>query len=108
MMRYDIGRALILLINQIHHQFHHRILLLRLALGDHDGDGHQGVVADAFAAVGAEEHLVFIHEINEEPRRDALVAIGEGVVLHNEVQQVGRFFLVLVWRWCFEGENVRF
>ena len=39
------------LINQIHHQRYDDVLFLRLTLGDHEGNGDQRVVGDAFAAV---------------------------------------------------------
>ena len=53
----DIGYnpLLIPLVNQIHHDLHHYILFLGAALGNHQREGHEGVVRQALGAIGAVE-----------------------------------------------------
>ena len=58
--------SLIPLINQIHHHLHHHIFLLGAALGNHQREGHEGVVRQALGAVGAVEDAVVVQEPKEQ------------------------------------------
>ena len=76
----------VVLIDQIHHHLHHHVLLLRFALGNHQREGHEGVVSDALAAVFVIEDAVVVEEPKEQCGGDAFVAVAERVVLcsmHN-------------------------
>ena len=66
----------ILLINQVHHHLHHYILLLGLALGDHQGQCDQGVIGNTLAAVLAVEDAVVVEEPKEQGGRNAFVALS--------------------------------
>lgn len=63
---------LILLINQIHYQLHHNILVFGLALGDEQGEGDQGIVGEATGAVGLVEAAVLVERPHEEEGGNAL------------------------------------
>ena len=82
--------------NEVHHHLHHRVFLLRAALGDEKGEGDEGAVVDALGVVGMVEDTVLVHEPKEERGSDALVAIAERVVLRHEVEKHG---CLLLQRW---------
>ena len=63
----------ILLVNQIHHHLYHYVLLFRLALGNHQREGHEGVVGDALSAVFVIEDAVVIEEPEKQSGCDALL-----------------------------------
>ena len=50
----------IVLIDQIHDHFHHDILFLRPALGDHERKGNEGAVGDAFGTLLTVENAVVV------------------------------------------------
>ena len=62
------------MVNQIHHNFHHYVLLLCPALSNHQGQGNEGVVGQTLAAVGAVEDAVVVEEPQEERGGNTLVA----------------------------------
>ena len=61
--------------------------------GDHDGQRDEGVVVDELPAVGGEKRVIPMEEMEEQRGGDALVAVGETVVLRDEVKQVRGLFL---------------
>lgn len=65
----------ILLVNQIHHDLHHHVLFLRLALGNHQSQGDERVVCQAFRAVFAIEDAVVVEKPQEQRGGNALVAV---------------------------------
>ena len=71
----------VVLVDQIHHHLHHHVLLLRFALGNHQREGHEGVVSDALAAVFVIEDAVVVEEPEEQRGGDAFVSVAERVVL---------------------------
>jgi len=73
---------------QAEHQSHHEVLLRRLALGNEQRQGRRRRVGQPWLAVGANEQPMAAQAFEEQQRADALVAVGEGMVLHDEVQQV--------------------
>ena len=86
------GRRHLLLVaavDEIHDHADDDGLLRRLADRDQQGHGDQGVVGDAPDAVRAAQQAVLLHEPEDEPGRDALVAVHEAVVLDQEVEQMG-------------------
>lgn len=82
--------------NEVHHHLHHRVLLLRAALGDEKRKGNKGGVGYALGVVGMVEDAVLVHEPEEERGCDALVAIAETVVLCHQVEKHGS---LLLHRW---------
>jgi len=56
-------------------------LFPRLAFGDQERRSHHRVVRQARAAVGQLEQAVAAQVLQEQERADALVAVGEGMVL---------------------------
>ena len=69
--------ALIVVVDKIHDDFHHRILFFGSAFGDHQGQGDQRIVADPFRAVGIVEDAVLFHEPKEQEGGYAFVSIAE-------------------------------
>jgi hypothetical protein len=60
------------------------------AFGHQQRHGDQGRVGEALAAIGLVEAAVLLQEPEEQGRADALVAVDEGVVLDQEVEEVCR------------------
>ena len=54
--------TLILLVNQVYHYLHHHILLLRLALCNHQCQSHEGVVCKALATILTVKDSIVIHD----------------------------------------------
>ena len=75
----------VLLVYQIYHHLHHHILLIRLALGNHQGQGNKGVVGKSFCVVCSIENVVVVGELKEEGGGNALVAIAKGMVLGHKI-----------------------
>jgi hypothetical protein len=57
--------ASVSVIDQVYDQLYHDVFFFGFALGGHNGNSHQGIVADAFAAVGPEQCMVFVKKIDE-------------------------------------------
>ena len=74
---FNKTKKLIFLIDQIHHHLHHHIFFFRLALGNHQRQGDQGVVGNTFAAVLAVEDAVVVEEPQEQRGGNALIAIAK-------------------------------
>ena len=72
---------LILLINQIYNHFHHDIFFLGAALGNHQGEGNEGVVGNTLWTIGTIENAVAVEEPQEERGGNAFVAVAERMVL---------------------------
>ena len=77
-------------LQQAHDEADHEVPLPRLALGGEKSQGDHRVVGDALRAVGARKELVPREVLQEQERPDALVAVGERVILDDEVEQIGR------------------
>ncbi len=59
------------LVNQVHHHLHHNIFFFGLALGNHKGEHHEGVVGKAFGAIRTVKNTITIEEPKEEGCGDA-------------------------------------
>ena len=84
--------SLIPLVNQIHHHLHHHVLFLGATLGNHQREGHEGVVRQALGAIGTVEDAVVVQEPKEQGSGNALVAIAERVVLGDDWSRRKRSF----------------
>ena len=71
---------LVSLVNQVNHDFYHHILLLCFALGNHQGQGYEGVVCQSLRTILAIEYTIIIEEPKEQRGSNALVTIAERVV----------------------------
>ena len=60
---------LILLINQIYNHFHHDVLFLGAALGNHQGEGNEGVV----------DILQYLYSMHSDCKFDCTCRVLEGV-----------------------------
>ena len=70
---------------QVDDEADHQVLAGHGALGDEQREGGQRL---GIESVG---HVFLLQVEQEQQGTDALVAIGEGMVLDEEVEQVGRF-----------------
>ena len=61
-MVVGISLLLVPLIDKVYHNFNHHILLLCLALSNHQGQGNEGVVCKSLGAVLAIEDMVVVEE----------------------------------------------
>jgi len=75
-------------VDQVDEYFHDGLFLLRPALGDQQGQRNLCVAGQSFAAVGPGEDVVAAEESDEQGGGNALVAVAEGVVLDDEVEEV--------------------
>jgi len=75
-------------LQQAHDEADHEVPLPQFAFGGQERQGDHRVVGDALRTVGAREELVPGEVLQEQQRPDAPVAVGEGVILDDEVQQV--------------------
>ena len=73
--------TLILLVNQVHHHLYHHILLLRLALCNHQRQSHEGIVCKALTAILTVKDSIVIQEPQEQRGSYAFVTIAKRVVL---------------------------
>ena len=81
----QIPFSIIVLIDQIDYHFDHHVLLIRAALGNHEREGHEGIVGDSFMSVRSIEDVVTIEEPEEKHGCNAFVAIAERVILYHEI-----------------------
>jgi len=81
-------RSLAACLEQVEDQSDQQFLLPGVALGDQQGRGHQGVVGEQRGAVGLGQQTIAIQVEQEQEAADALVAVGEGMILDDEVEQV--------------------
>jgi hypothetical protein len=65
------------LIDKVYHHFYHYVFLFRLALCNHQREGNERIVSNAFGAIGTIENIVVIHEPEEESGGYPLVTIAE-------------------------------
>ena len=78
-------------VDQIDDQFDHGLLIRRIALCDHQRDGHQCVVGNPLGAIFAVKRFVAGQKSDEQGCGDTFVTVAEGVVFDHEVKQVGGF-----------------
>ena len=71
----------------VHHQPDHHILIFRQGFGDQQRECREADIVDHGLAV-AEQPAVAVQEVDKQERADALVAVGEGVILDDEVEKV--------------------
>jgi len=112
-----IGKRLFVpLIDKIDYYFHHHILLLRLALGNHQRQSHKGVIGQTFRTICTVKDAVVVEEPKEQRGCNAFVgfafllrtsaiqsslialglssvAVTQRVVLGHQIQQHGCFLL---------------
>ena len=87
MILYALG-CLVLLIDQINHDFHHHVLFFCFTLCNHQCEGDEGVISQTFGTIRAIENAIVIKEPQEQRGSNALVAIAERVVLCNQIISV--------------------
>jgi hypothetical protein len=73
---------------QAQHQPHHEVLLGRPALRDQQRERCRRRVHEARLAIRAQQQAVAAQVLEKQQGADALVPVGEGMILHDEVQQV--------------------
>lgn len=78
---------IVVLIDKVHHHPHHHVLFLRAALGYHQRKGDKGVVGYTLRAISVIEDAIASHEPQEAGGGDALVAVAEGMVFRDQIEQ---------------------
>lgn len=68
-----LALKLITLIDQVHHHLYHYILLLRLALGNHQREGNDCVIGNTLGTIFTIESTIVIHKPEEKSGSDAFV-----------------------------------
>ena len=91
-LRYQTWvKLLIILINQVNHNFLHNILFFRTAFGYHQCQGNEGIVCYTLSAICGIQDAVLLHEPEKKHGCDTFVAIAEGVIFHYEIEQQAAF-----------------
>ena len=76
----------IVFVDQVYYHFHHDILFLCSAFGNHERKGDEGAVGDAFGTILTVENAVVVHKPKEEGSCNAFVTVTEGMVLGDEIE----------------------
>ena len=84
---------LIVLVDKVDDDFDHGVLFLGSAFGDHQGEGDEGVVGNALGAVLIIKDAITVEKPQEQCGGNAFVAVAEGVILGNEIQEHGCLLL---------------
>ena len=90
---YCPNGSIVIPVDEVDDHLDDSLLLLVPALSDEEGQCHQGIVSQTLAAIRPLEDTVSPEEIDEQRRRDPLVAVAEGVVLDDEVEEIGPLLL---------------
>ncbi len=77
-------------INQADDNLCHHVLLVWLALGDHECQCHKRIVRELARSVRAVEDRILLQEPDKEEGCDTFVAVRKRMILDDEVQEVGR------------------
>ena len=77
--------GLILPVNQAADALDHRVHLVGVALGNHQGQCDKGCIGDALRSVRPVKDSIVLHEPEEERGCDSFVAVNEGVVLDDKI-----------------------
>ena len=85
--------SLIVFVDEVDDDFDHCVLFFGAAFGDHQGEGHEGVVGDALGAVLIVKDAVAVEEPQKQRGGNAFVAVAAGVVFGDEIQEHGRLLL---------------
>lgn len=84
---------LIILVYEVDNDFDHCVFFFGAAFGDHQSEGYEGVVSDALGAVFIVKDAITVEEPQEQCGGNAFVAVAEGVVLGDKIQDHGGFLL---------------
>lgn len=87
-----INLSLIVFVDEVDDDFDHCVLFFGAAFGNHQSEGDEGVVSDALSAILVIKNAVAVEEPQEQCCGNANVAVAEGVVLSNEIQEHGCLF----------------
>lgn len=79
--------GLVVFVDEVDDYFYHGVLFFGAAFGYHQGEGNKGVVGDSLGAVFIVKDAVAIEELKEECGGNAFVAVAEGVVLGDEIEE---------------------
>ena len=86
-------RSYVLAVDQVDNHLNHNLPLVRLALGDQQGKRNQRIIGDALFSHGVVQKIMTLQKLDKNGGSDTLVAVGERMVLDDEVQQVGGLLL---------------
>jgi hypothetical protein len=76
------------LIDEIHDELYHHLLLRWIGLGDEEGEGRETSIIDLDFAVLLPAVTILLEKPDKEKGTDALVAVSEGVVFDDEVEEM--------------------
>lgn len=82
---------LVVLVDKIDNDFNHHVFFFSPAFGNHESEGDERVICDALVSVRGIENAIAVHKPKEERGGDTFVAIGEGVILGDEIEEHGAF-----------------
>ena len=80
--------ALIVFIDQIHHNLRHHVFFLRAALGNHQRQGDQCIVIQKARTVSTVKNPIVFQEPKEQESGDTLVTVAERMVFNRQIEQI--------------------
>ena len=75
-------------IYEIDHETHHSVFLLRIRLGDEEGEGRETCLVDLHFTIFSEAVCIAFEEPYEEKCSDTLVPIRKWMILDDEVEEM--------------------
>lgn len=84
---------LIILVYEVNDDFDHGVLFFGAAFGDHQSEGNEGVIGNSLGTVFIIKDTITIEEPQEQGGGNAFVAVTEGMVLGDKIQEHGGFLL---------------
>ena len=85
--------ALIVFVDQVHHNLRHYVLFLRAALGNHQRQGDQRIVVQKARTVSTVKNPIVFQEPKEQESGDTLVTVAERMVFNRQIEQISRLLL---------------
>lgn len=76
------------LIYQVYHQFYHHLFLLRITLSNEESKNRESSIIDFDFTIFLESVTVLLKEPDKEKCTNTLVAIGEWMILDDEIEKV--------------------
>lgn len=85
----DFYLCSLLLVDEIDHELDHHLFLPRITLSDEECEGRESSIIDLYFAIFPESMTIALEELDKEKCSDTLVPIREGVILDDEVEEMG-------------------
>lgn len=83
----------VVLVDEVDNDFDHGVFFFGAAFGDHQSEGYKCIVGDTLGTVLIIKYAIAVEKPQEQCGCDAFVAVAEGVILGDKVQEHGCLLL---------------